>query len=291
MEILFPTDVRLTRWLNIQRRHPEIFIHTFAHNRKETMNFIDTHCHLYTEEFDEDINDVLERAENFGVTKFYLPAIDQSSTERMLNLEARFPDQCIAMIGLHPGSVKQDYKKELDHVEAWLKKRRFVAIGEIGLDYYWDRTYMAEQQDAFSVQMEWAMQHDIPIVIHTRNAMQETIEMVKKFTPKGIRGIFHCFSGSVESAREIIRLGFYLGIGGVITYKNAGVAEVLEEIDLKHIVLETDAPYLTPAPFRGKRNESAYLEHIVNKLALIKNSSPQEIAEITTSNAQNIFGT
>lgn len=254
------------------------------------MRFIDTHCHLYSQEFDEDIDEVIRKAESVGVSRFYLPAIDQSTTDRMLKLEARFPASCTSMMGLHPGSVNLNYREELAHVEEWLAKRRFVAIGEIGLDYYWDKTYMAEQQEAFKLQMEWAIKYDVPIVIHTRNAMQETIEMVKAFAPKGIRGIFHCFSGSLESARQIIRLGFYLGIGGVITYKNAGVAEVLETIDIKHLVLETDAPYLTPVPFRGKRNESAYIEHIVNKLASIKGCTQEEIAEITTANAQNIFG-
>ena len=254
------------------------------------MNFIDTHCHLYSEDFDNDIDEVMERAQKYGVSRCYLPAIDKNTTEAMLKLETRFPGRCIAMMGLHPCSVKDDFRIELDHVADWLRKRKFVAMGEIGLDHYWDKTHTAEQQEAFSVQMEWAIDYEIPIVIHTRNAMQETISLVKKFAPKGIRGIFHCFSGSYESAREIIGMGFYLGIGGVITYKNAGVAEVLQRIDLKHMVLETDAPYLTPVPFRGKRNESSYLEHIVNKLAILKNCTQEEIAEITTSNAQNIFG-
>ena len=245
---------------------------------------------MYAEEFDVDINNVLQRALDSGISKCYLPAIDSTSTERMLSVERRFPGTCVAMMGLHPCSVNEHFELELEHVASWLAKRKFAAIGEIGLDYYWDKTFTSQQQQAFNVQMEWALEYDLPIVIHTRNAMQDTINAVKKFVPKGIRGIFHCFSGSYESAVEIIKCGFYLGIGGVITYKNAGVAEVLEQIDLRHMVLETDAPYLTPVPFRGKRNESSYIEHVVNKLALIKNCSKEEISEITTLNAQKIFG-
>ena len=254
------------------------------------MNFIDTHCHLYSEEFDTDLDNVLQRASNFGITKCYLPAIDSTSTDRMISVEARFPGTCIAMMGLHPCSVNERFEVELAHVATWLTKRKFAAIGEIGLDFYWDKTFTSQQQHVFNIQMEWALEYDLPIVIHTRNAMQETINAVKKFVPKGIRGIFHCFSGSYESAVEIIKCGFFLGIGGVITYKNAGVAEVLEQIDLQHMVLETDAPYLTPVPFRGKRNESSYIEHIVNKLASIKRCSSEDISEITTLNAQKIFG-
>ncbi len=192
-------------------------------------------------------------------------------------------------MGLHPCSVSSNYKDELKIADEWLSKRRFAAVGEIGLDFYWDKTFTKEQYQAFNIQIELALQYKLPIVIHTRNAMQETINVVKEFVPKGINGIFHCFSGSYESAKEIIKAGFYLGIGGVVTYKNAGLAEVLAKIDLQHIVLETDAPYLTPVPFRGKRNESSYLKYIIEKVAQIKNCTIEEVAEMTTKNANNIF--
>ena len=254
------------------------------------MILIDTHCHLYSEEFVQDIDAVIERATTEGVQKFYLPGIDSTSIDAMLNLEIRFPDRCFAMMGLHPCYVKENYKQELDIVQNWLTKRKFSAVGEIGLDFYWDKTFAAEQYEAFRIQMEWAIAYDRPIVIHTRNAMQETINLVKEYVPKGIRGIFHCFSGSYESAQEIINAGFYLGIGGVLTYKNAGLSEVLQKIDLKHLVLETDAPYLTPVPFRGKRNESSYLKYVLAKLSEAKDVSIEEIAAITTANAEKIFG-
>ncbi len=254
------------------------------------MILTDTHCHLYSEEFTADIDTVVQHAENEGVQKFYLPAIDSTATEAMLALENRFPGKCIAMMGLHPCYVKENYKQELEAVTHWMKQRKFAAVGEIGLDYYWDKTFVKEQEEAFRMQIEWSIQYEMPIVIHTRNAMQETINIVKEYVPKGVRGIFHCFSGSNESAKEIIKAGFYLGIGGVVTYKKAGLAEVLEQIDLEYLVLETDAPYLTPVPFRGKRNESSYLKYIAARLAEIKNVPVEEVAAVTTANAQKIFG-
>jgi TatD DNase family protein len=219
----------------------------------------------------------------------YLPAIDSSETESMLALEQKFPGVCIAMMGLHPCYVKENVASELAHVRSWLDKRDFVAIGEIGLDFYWDKTFTNQQYEAFDTQMQWALELNRPIVIHTRNAMQETINCVKPFAQKGLKGIFHCFSGSTESAKQIIDLGFLLGIGGVITYKNAGLPEVLETVGLEHLVLETDAPYLTPVPFRGKRNESSYLTYIISKLAEVKSISEMEVAAITTANAEKIF--
>lgn len=254
------------------------------------MLLIDTHCHLYSEEFAADIDKVIERAETEGVKKFYLPAIDSTATDAMLALEARFPGKCIAMMGLHPCYVKDNYKDELKAVEAWLSKRKFAAVGEIGLDHYWDKTHITEQEEAFRVQIEWALQYKLPIVIHTRNAMQETINIVKEYVPGGVSGIFHCFGGSVESAQQIIKAGFYLGIGGVVTYPKAGLQETLEHIGLEHLVLETDAPYLTPIPFRGKRNESSYLKYVVEKIAAIKKVTVEEVAAVTTANAQKIFG-
>ena len=254
------------------------------------MQLVDTHCHLYAEEFEQDLDAVLQRAFSEGVGKFYLPGIDSASISAMLELEKKFPAKCIAMMGLHPCYVKENFQQELVIVKDWLDKRNFAAIGEIGLDYYWDKTFAAEQVLAFRSQIEWSIDLGLPIVIHTRNAMQQTIEMVKEYVPKGLRGIFHCFSGSYETACEIIDAGFYLGIGGVVTYKNSGLVDVLSKIDLKHLVLETDAPYLTPVPFRGKRNESSYLKYVVEKLAAIKNCPVEMVATITTANAEKIFG-
>ncbi len=253
------------------------------------MTIIDTHCHLYAEEFNQDIDAVIEQAKAEGVTKFYLPAIDSESLEAMLALEKKFPNECIAMMGLHPCYVKENYKEELDIVHQQLQQRSFAAVGEIGLDFYWDKTFTNQQYEAFEQQMQWALEKQLPIVIHTRNAMQETINAVKLFANKGVKGIFHCFSGSYESAKQIIDLGFLLGIGGVITYKNAGLPEVIAKIGLEHLVLETDAPYLSPVPFRGKRNESSYLKYIVAKVAEAKQCSVEEVAAITTTNAQRLF--
>ena len=253
------------------------------------ISLIDTHCHLYSEEFADDIDLVIKNAEKESVDKFYLPAIDSGSIDAMLALEKQFPQKCILMMGLHPCYVKENYKEELAIVEGWLNQRKFAAVGEIGLDFYWDKTFVAQQYEAFEMQIEWAIRKDLPIVIHTRDAMQETIDVVKKYSDKGIKGIFHCFGGNYDQAKEVIDAGFLLGIGGVITYKNSGLSEVIKEIPLEHLVLETDAPYLTPVPQRSKRNESSYIKFIAAKLAEIKNVSLEEIAEITTSNAQRIF--
>jgi TatD DNase family protein len=253
------------------------------------MKIIDTHCHLYLDEFKNDIDAVIERAEQKGVGKFYLPAIDSEVTAQMLDLEKKYP-ACSAMMGLHPCSVKANFKDELKLVEQWLNERSFAAVGEIGLDFYWDTTFANEQYEAFRIQMQWALERNMPIVIHTRNAMNEAIEAVKPFADKGLRGIFHCFSGNDEQAQKIIDMSFLLGIGGVVTYKNSGLQPVIEKISLDHFVLETDAPYLTPVPYRGKRNESSYLEFVVTKIAEIKKISEEEVANATTGNAEKIFG-
>ncbi len=250
---------------------------------------IDTHCHLYSEEFDADRKEMIERAQAVGVEQFFLPAIDSTAHDAMFALESEFPHVCLAMMGLHPVYVKDNYKKELQLVESWLGKRKFCAIGEIGLDFYWSRDHEAQQYEVFQLQMEWALLYQLPIVIHTRNAMQETINAVKPFAAKGLRGIFHCFSGSAESATQIVQMGFLLGIGGVVTYKNAGLPQSLANIDLQYLVLETDAPYLTPVPFRGKRNEPSYLTYIVEKLADTKGVSVEEIKKRTTENAKAFF--
>lgn len=254
------------------------------------MILIDTHCHLYSSEFGTESQEIINRARAVGIEKFYLPAIDSEVIDAMLSLEAANPGVCFAMMGLHPCSVNDRVTVELDLVKEWLDKRSFVAVGEIGLDYYWDKTYAEQQRMAFVLQMEWALEKSLPIVIHTRNAMQETIDMVKPFAAKGLKGIFHCFSGSYESAKQIIAMDFMLGIGGVLTYKNAGLPEALEKIGLEHMVLETDAPYLSPVPYRGKRNESSYMIEVAKKLAEVKKLPLEDIAAITTANAQKIFG-
>ena len=253
------------------------------------MKIIDTHCHLYLDEFKNDIDAVIERAKQKGVEKFYLPAIDSEVTMAMMELEKKFPE-CEAMMGLHPCSVKANFNDELNLVKQWLSEQDFAAVGEIGLDFYWDTTFAEQQYEAFKIQMQWALERNMPIVIHTRSAMNEAIETVKPFAEKGLRGIFHCFSGNYEQAQKIIDMNFLLGIGGVVTYKNSGLQPVIEKINLEHIVLETDAPYLTPVPFRGKRNESSYLEFVIEKIAEIKNISAEEGAGVTTNNAEKLFG-
>jgi len=254
------------------------------------MRFIDTHAHLYSSPLNENRELIIQNAINNGIDTIIMPAIDSATLESMLELEAAYPNNCIAMMGLHPCSVKDNVQQELDIVEAQLKKRKFIAIGEIGLDYYWDKTFIQQQIEAFTIQMQWALEKQLPIVIHTRNAMGETIEAVKPFAKKGLRGIFHCFSGSQESAQQIISMGFHLGLGGVLTYKNAAVAEAIKEIPMSHLVLETDAPYLSPVPYRGKTNEPAFMIEVAKKLAEIKNIPLQEVAAITTNNAKEVFG-
>jgi TatD DNase family protein len=254
------------------------------------MKLIDTHCHLYVEQFDNDLPAIIERAENEGVDKFYLPAIDSGSLDRLLKTEQQYPGKCLAMMGLHPCSVKEDYRRELLLVEEWLGKRRFSAVGEIGLDFYWDKTFMDQQYEAFRCQLSWAKQYHLPAILHSRDSLNESIGVVKSLQDGGLSGIFHCFGGTLEQAKQIMELGFYLGIGGIITYKNAGLGPILEQLPLDHMVLETDAPYLSPVPFRGKRNESSYLKYIVQKLADLKQMPVEEVAAITTRNAQKIFG-
>ena len=254
------------------------------------MHFIDTHAHVYAPELATDIELVIKNAISVGIEKILMPAIDSASLEAMLKVEQQFPDHCIAMMGLHPCYVKENYQEELALVETWLSKRKFIAIGEIGLDYYWDKTFAKEQQLVFETQMQWALDMQLPIVIHTRNAMGETIELVNPFAKKGLRGVFHCFSGSKESAEQIIGMGFHLGLGGVLTYKNAGVAEAIKDIPMEYLVLETDAPYLAPVPYRGKTNEPSYMLEVAKKLAEVKSMPLHEIAAITTSNAKKLFG-
>ena len=253
------------------------------------MNFIDTHSHIYLADFAQDIDTVMNRAISEGVKQIFLPSIDSSNIAEIYTLESKFPENCFAMMGLHPCSVKENYLDELKIVEQHLKVRKFAAIGEIGLDFYWDKNFANQQYQAFEQQMQWGLDYQLPINIHTRNATQETIELVKPFAKKGLKGIFHCFGGSYEIAKQIIGMNFLLGIGGVVTYPKAGLQDVLPKINLEHIVLETDAPYLTPVPFRGKRNESSYIKIIAQKIAEIKNESIEEVAKITTENAESIY--
>jgi len=207
----------------------------------------------------------------------------------MLKMEQDYPGQCFAMMGLHPCSVKENFEEELQIAEQWLSRRKFAAVGETGLDFYWDKTFTAQQYTAFRTQVGWAKKYNIPVVIHSRQSTPECIDVIKEMHDTSLTGIFHCFGGSLEEAQQITELGFYLGIGGVLTYKNSGLAGVIEKLPLDNIVVETDAPYLTPVPFRGKRNESAYLKYVVQKIAELKNISIEEVAEITTANANKLF--
>jgi TatD DNase family protein len=250
---------------------------------------IDTHCHLYLPEFNNEMDAFIKRAKENGVHKIYLPAINSETTDALLSLEEKHPNICVAMMGLHPCYVKFNFKDELRKVEDLLIQRKFVAIGECGLDFYWDKTFIKEQYLALEQQIEWALHYNLPIILHTRNATQETIDVIKKYKGSNLKGIFHCFGGTLEEARQIIDLGFYLGIGGVVTYKNAGLDIVLKEIDLDFIVLETDAPYLSPVPNRGKTNEPANLKIIAEKIASIKHISYDVVAEVTSRNAEAVF--
>ncbi len=253
------------------------------------MEFIDTHAHIYLKDFAEDRHLILERAAAIGISKIYMPNIDHTSIEDMLKVEEGAKDTCIAMMGLHPCSVKKDFEKDLYEVEHWLNKRKFAAVGEIGTDLYWDKTFWTQQQEAFKIQVDWAKQFKLPIVIHCRESLDQTIQMVEKLKDENLKGVFHCFSGNLEQAKKIAALGFYLGIGGVATFKNGGLDSVLPEVDLKHIVLETDSPYLAPVPHRGKRNEPAFIELVADRIAEIKKISVDEVAAISTKNANSLF--
>ncbi|WP_304035907.1 TatD family hydrolase [Mesonia mobilis] len=253
------------------------------------MKLIDTHTHLYSDAFAEDRNEMIERAIADGVDKFYIPAIDSQTTQAMYDLEQAFPDRMYLMMGLHPTSVKENYEEELSHVEEELAKRKFYAIGEIGIDLYWDQSTLEIQQDAFRRQIKLAKKYKLPIVIHCRNAFDEVFEILEEENGDDLFGIFHCFTGTLAQAKQALQYNMKLGIGGVVTFKNGKIDKFLNEIDLKHIVIETDAPYLAPKPFRGKRNESAYVVKVAEKLAEVYDTSVEEIAEITTENALEIF--
>jgi TatD DNase family protein len=254
------------------------------------MTITDTHTHLYSEEFDQDRDEMIQRAIQAGVTRFFIPAIDSSCTKVMYDLEKNYPDNVFLMMGLHPTYVKENYLEELQHVEEELAKRKFYAIGEIGIDLYWDKTHLKEQQTVFKQQIQLAKKYKLPIVIHCREAFDEIFEILEEEKSTDLFGVFHCFSGNYEQALQAISYNMKLGIGGVVTFKNGKIDQFLSQIDLKHIVLETDSPYLAPIPFRGKRNESSYLINIIDKLSAIYGLSAEDIASTTTENSKAIFG-
>ncbi|MDH5474668.1 MAG: TatD family hydrolase [Cyclobacteriaceae bacterium] len=253
------------------------------------MKLIDTHAHIYLDAFKEDINNVIERAFENGVEKMFLPNIDRTSIDDMMEIEQKHPDHCFSMMGLHPCSVKNDFEKELYIVEEWLGKRNFKGIGEIGTDLYWDKTYWKQQKEAFKIQLDFAKQYKLPAIIHCRDSIDETIELVEERSSEELLGIFHCFTGTVTQAQKIIDLGFYIGVGGVATFKNGGMDKTLPAIDINKIVLETDSPYLAPVPHRGKRNEPSYVKLVAEKVANIKNIEVEEVAHTSTLNALKIF--
>ena len=254
------------------------------------MILTDTHSHLYDNKFAEDQKEVIERAFEEDVNRIFLPNVDQHTVKGMMDIVATYPDQCFAMMGLHPCHVKADYKEELTVLKAHLDTDKFCAVGEIGMDLYWDKTFLEEQKDAFRTQIHWAKEKGLPIAIHCRDAFDEIFEILESERDEKLRGIFHCFTGSLEQAHQAIDLNFHLGVSGVVTFKKAGLDKVIEQIDLKHLVLETDSPYLAPSPNRGKRNESSYLVHIAQKVADLHQVSIHEVAEITTENSKKIFG-
>ncbi|MBU3820869.1 TatD family hydrolase [Flavobacteriaceae bacterium XHP0103] len=254
------------------------------------MIITDTHTHLYSEAFDDDRAEMIKRALDEKVSRFFIPAIDSTYTESMFQLEKDFPEHVFLMMGLHPTHVKENYKEELNHVESMLGNRKFYAVGEIGIDLYWDKSTLEIQQEAFKHQIKLAKKYQLPIVIHCRDAFDEIFEVLEEEKGSDLFGIFHCFTGTLEQAHKALSYNMKLGIGGVVTFKNGKIDQFLSQIDLKHIVLETDAPYLAPVPFRGKRNESAYIIHVLEKLSNIYGVSLKEIASITTQNSQDIFG-
>lgn len=250
---------------------------------------IDTHSHIYSEDFVNDIDEVIQRAYDNDIKKIILPNIDSGSVKRLLDLSESYPHLCFPLLGLHPTSVSEDYKEELQAVEYWMDKRDFYGIGEIGIDLYWDRTYLTQQQDAFRHQVRLAKSKNLPVVIHVRNSFNEVYEIVKEEQDGSLEGVFHCFSGTEEEAERVVDVGFLLGIGGVVTFKNSNLGQVIRKVELSNLVLETDAPYLSPVPKRGRRNETAYLVYIAQKVAEIYDVSVDQVAEVTTENARKLF--
>lgn len=253
------------------------------------MILIDTHAHLYLSEFDEDRSNAVINAQKQGVEKILLPNIDSTSIPGLKALAAEFPRQCLPMMGLHPTSVKSNYLEELQIAYNELQQNQYIAIGEVGIDLYWDTTFYPEQVNALKTQIQWSREFNLPLVIHSRNSMDEILNVFDEENPETLKVVFHCYSGNLEQAKKITGWGFYLGIGGVVTYKKSGLDQIVKEIPLEYLVLETDAPFLSPVPYRGKRNESAYIPNIAEKIAEIKHCSQQDVAQATTLNAINLF--
>lgn len=252
-------------------------------------DFIDTHAHLYLNTFKEDRVEVIKEAQLKGVSRILMPNIDHTTIEDMLSLESAYPGTCYAMMGLHPCSVDAEFEKSLQLVEKWLSSRKFLAVGEIGIDLYWDKTFFEEQKEAFRIQTELAKKHLLPIVIHCRDSFEETISLVESLNDENLTGVFHCFTGSLKDAKRVIGQGFYLGVGGVSTFKNGGLDKVIPHLDLDHLILETDSPYLAPVPFRGKRNQPSYIPVIGARVAELTGQPLEKVAEITSKNAENLF--
>ncbi len=253
------------------------------------LNLIDTHTHIYLAQFDQDRKDVIARAASEGISHMLMPNIDSHTVADMLKVARAFPDTCLPMMGLHPTSVKESYKTELDLIASWFEKGDFVAVGESGIDLYWDTSYEQAQKISLERHIEWALQYDLPLVLHARNSLKELFEVLWPYRQKNLRGVFHCYPGGVEDAKKVLDMGFVLGIGGVVTYRNSLMAEVVAAVDLEHIILETDAPFLAPVPHRGKRNESAWVRHVADKVAEIKGVDMDEVARVTTANARQLF--
>jgi TatD DNase family protein len=253
------------------------------------MYYIDTHAHIYSKDFKKDLNEMLDRTRQANVQKVVMPNIDHASIEPMMEIELKDPSKYFSTIGLHPCSVKKGFEKELYIVEQWLTKRKFKAIGEMGTDLHWDKTHFEEQKEAFRIQANWAKKYKLPLIIHCRESIDETIVLLEELKDDQLFGVCHCFSGSYEQAQRIIELGFYLGIGGAVTFKNSGLDVAIKDIDLKHLVLETDSPYLAPVPYRAKRNETSYIPIIAEKIAQIKETSVEIVQETTTQNSEMLF--
>lgn len=251
-------------------------------------HYIDTHAHIYSTEFDKDREDMLRRCMESNIREIYMPNVDHTSIDGMMELEGKHPN-CKAMMGLHPCSVKRDFERELYRVESWLDKRTFAAIGEIGTDLHWDKTFWPQQQEAFKIQVGWAKKYKRPIVIHSRESIDETIQLLEALQEDSLTGVFHCFSGTLEQANQIVSMGFLLGVGGVATFKNGGMDKILPELDLSFVVLETDSPYLAPVPHRGKRNEPSYIPFIAKRVAELKKITVEEVMDKTTENALKLF--
>ncbi len=256
---------------------------------KKIMKFIDTHTHIYLDNYDIDRDEIVKNAIDHGVNKMLMPAIDSSTFKAMIQLSNKYPNNCFPMIGLHPTSAKENYDIEMKFVETELKSGDYIGIGEIGIDLYWDKSFINQQRDAFRRQLQLAKKYSLPVAIHTRDSFDEIYPILKAESTEELCGVFHCFTGTATEAEKIIDLGFMLGIGGIITFKNSGLDSVAKNIPIEHILLETDSPFLTPTPYRGKRNQSAYITYIATKLAEVKGLSTENIAEITTNNANKLF--